>query len=69
MTYADVKDLKPADFKRFCGVKPHTFAAMVEALPQREQQKKKKSREPNFLSKTNCCCLCTICASIEFTFT
>lgn len=45
MTYTDLKDLKPTDFKRFCGVKPHTFAAMVEALQQREQQKKKKGRQ------------------------
>ncbi len=44
MTYDDVKDLKPTDFKRFCGVKPHTFATMVKALEQREQQKKKKGR-------------------------
>lgn len=45
MTYDDVKDLKPSDFKRFCGVKPHTFARMVEALKQRERQKKKKGRD------------------------
>lgn len=45
MTYADLKDLKPTDFKRFCGVKPHTFAAMVEALRERERQKKKKGRQ------------------------
>jgi hypothetical protein len=45
MTYTDVKDLKPTDFKRFCGVKPHTFAAMVKALRQRERQKKKKGRD------------------------
>jgi putative ABC transport system permease protein len=37
-------DLKPTDFKRFCGVKPHTFATMVKALAQPEQQKKKKGR-------------------------
>lgn len=44
MTYSEVKDLKPTAFKRFCGVKPHTFAAMVKALEQREQQKKKPGR-------------------------
>lgn len=44
MTYAEVKDLKPAAFKRFCGVKSHTFATMVKALQQREQQKKKQGR-------------------------
>jgi len=42
MTYADVKDLKPTDFKRFCGVKPHIFATTVKALQQREQQKRRK---------------------------
>ena len=44
MTYADLKDLKPTAFKRFCGVKPHTFATMIKALQQREQQKKKPGR-------------------------
>lgn len=44
MTYADLKDLKPTAFKRFCGVKPHTFATMLKALQQREQQKKKPGR-------------------------
>ncbi len=44
MTYADVKDLKPTDFKRFCGVRPQTFAAMIKVLQQREQQKKKPGR-------------------------
>ena len=46
MTYAEIKDLKPAAFKRFCGVKPQTFALMVQVLEQREQQKKKKGRDP-----------------------
>lgn len=44
MTYADLKDLKPTAFKRFCGVKPHTFGTMLKALEQREQQKKKPGR-------------------------
>ncbi len=44
MTYADVKDLKPSDFKRCCVVKPHTFATRLEILQQREQQKKKPGR-------------------------
>lgn len=44
MTYADLKDLKPTAFKRFCGVKPHTFATRLKALQQREQQKKKPER-------------------------
>jgi len=44
MTYADVKDLKPTDFKRCCGVKPQTFVAMLEILQQHEQQKMKPGR-------------------------
>jgi hypothetical protein len=44
MTYDEVKRLKPTAFKRFCGVKPHTFAAMIKALRAREAQKKKPGR-------------------------
>ena len=44
MTYDEVKLLKPTAFKRLCGVKPHTFAAMVKALRAREAQKKKPGR-------------------------
>ena len=44
MTYAEVKDLKPSDFKRCCGVKPQTCVAMLAILQQREQQKKKPGR-------------------------
>lgn len=44
MTYDEVKLLKPTAFKRFCGVKPHTFAAMVSVLQAREAQKKKPGR-------------------------
>lgn len=49
MTYAEIKDLKPAAFKRFCGVKPQTFARMVKVLEQREQRKKKKGRAPGLV--------------------
>lgn len=44
MTYDEVKLLKPTAFKRYCGVKPHTFTAMVKALQAREAQKKKPGR-------------------------
>lgn len=44
MTYDEVKLLKPTAFKRYCGVKPHTFTAMVKALRAREAQKKKPGR-------------------------
>jgi hypothetical protein len=32
MTYKNIKDLKPSEFKRLCGVRPETFQAMVEVL-------------------------------------
>lgn len=39
MTYEQVKHLKPAEFKRLCGVKPETFRQMVALLDQAAQQK------------------------------
>lgn len=47
MTYDEVKLLKATAFKRFCGVKPHTFAAMVKVLQTRETQKKNPGRTPD----------------------
>lgn len=44
MTYANLKDLKPTDFKCFSGMKPHTVATMLKALQHREQQKKNLRR-------------------------
>jgi hypothetical protein len=44
VTDNEVKSLKPIAFKRFCGVNPHTFAAMVKALRAREAQKNKPGR-------------------------
>lgn len=49
MTYEKVKDLTPEAFKRFCGVKPETFTAMLEVLKKREGQKKKAGR-PSILT-------------------
>ena len=49
MTYAEIKDLKPRAFKRFCGVKPQTFTRMVQVLKQREQRKKKKGRSSGLI--------------------
>ena len=39
MKYEELKMLPPEDFRRFCGVKPETFAAMLLAL-QEDYQKK-----------------------------
>lgn len=47
MTYADLKNLKPTD------INPHTFATMVKALQQREQQKKKKGCDLGLGLETN----------------
>jgi hypothetical protein len=44
MHYQQAKNLKPAEFKRFWGVKPETFQQMVEIVRQHEEQKKKTGR-------------------------
>ncbi len=44
MRYEQVKHLKPAEFKRFWGVKLETFEQMVEIVSQNEGQKKKSGR-------------------------
>ena len=37
MTYEDVKNLKPGDFKRLCGVRRETFAAMCQVVVECKQ--------------------------------
>ncbi len=44
MKYERAKHLKPAEFKRFCGVQLETFKQMVEIVHQHSQQKKKTGR-------------------------
>jgi hypothetical protein len=44
MRYEQVKHLKPAEFKRFWGVKLETFEKMVEIVTLHSQQKKKTGR-------------------------
>src|SRR5512134_1871002 len=46
MTYEQLKDLKPEDFKRACGVSPPTFAEMRQVLRAHEQRKIKLGRPP-----------------------
>lgn len=38
MIYEDVKNLKDSDFKRLCGVRRETFAAMCEAILEYKEQ-------------------------------
>jgi hypothetical protein len=44
MTYAKLKELPPEAFKRYSGVKPETFRAMLEVLERAEAGKKKAGR-------------------------
>ena len=49
MSYEKVKNLKPEEFKRLCGVNPETFDQMREFLRTRSKIKLKTGR-PGFLS-------------------
>jgi hypothetical protein len=49
MSYEQVKHLKPADFKRLCGVTPETFEQMVKVMAA-EKVLAKKSGRPSKLS-------------------
>ena len=42
MKYEELKMLLPEDFRRFCGVKPETFAAMLLALQEDYQKKHRR---------------------------
>lgn len=44
MTYEQVLDLKSGDFKRLCGVRPETFAQMIEVVRTQIKQKRKTGR-------------------------
>ncbi len=44
MTYERVKNLKPEDFKRLCGVRPETFIKMVGVVRTSSQPKLKTGR-------------------------
>ena len=48
MKYEELKTLPPEDFRRFCGVKPETFAAMLLVLQEDYQKKHRRGgREAN----------------------
>ena len=52
MTYEQVQHLKPEAFKRLCGVRPETFAEMVNVLEAKARKKRKPGR-PSKLSIAN----------------
>jgi hypothetical protein len=50
MSYEQIKDLRPADFKRYCGVEPEIFQRMVELVSKRLTKKRRKPGRPPKLS-------------------
>jgi hypothetical protein len=52
MPYEQVKNLKPSNFKRLCGVYPETFKDMVKVLAA-EKALQKKTGRPSKLSLEN----------------
>ena len=50
MRYAKIKDLPPAQFRRFTGVKKTTFDRMVEIIGAAHKEKKSRGGRPNKLS-------------------
>jgi hypothetical protein len=50
MSYDQIKDLRPAEFKRYCGVEPETFQRMVEVVSNRLTKKRRKTGRPPKLS-------------------
>jgi hypothetical protein len=49
MSYEQVKDLPPAEFKRYCGVQPQTFQKMVEVVSTPLRKKRRVSGRPTRL--------------------
>ena len=50
MSYEQIKDLRPALFKRYCGVKPETFQKMVTIVSDHLAETRIKSGRPPKLS-------------------
>ena len=46
MSYEQIKDLRPAEFKRYCGVEPETFQHMVELVSHLAKKRRKTGRPP-----------------------
>ena len=49
MSYEQVKDLPPAEFKRYCGVRPETFRRMAEVVSGHLSRKRRVSGRPTKL--------------------
>lgn len=50
MSYEQVKDLRPAEFKRYCGVEPETFRRMVEVVANHLRQQRRLPGRPTKLA-------------------
>jgi hypothetical protein len=46
MSYEQIKNLRPSEFKRFCGVKPELFQEMVEVLKPKLPKPKQRGGQP-----------------------
>lgn len=46
MSYKQIKNLRPSEFKRFCGVKPELFQEMVEVLKPKLPKPKQRGGQP-----------------------
>jgi hypothetical protein len=46
MSYEQVKDLPPAEFKRYCGVRPETFRRMVGVVSNHLSRQRRVSGRP-----------------------
>jgi hypothetical protein len=49
MSYQQIKDLRPALFKRYCGVKPETFHKMVTVVSLHLSKMRVKTGRPQSL--------------------
>jgi hypothetical protein len=50
MSYEQIKDLRPAEFKRYCGVEPETFRRMAELVSNRLTKMRRRTGRPPKLS-------------------
>jgi len=46
MSDQQIKNLRPSEFKRFCGVKPELFQEMVEVLKPKLPKPKQRGGQP-----------------------
>lgn len=48
MTYERISQLKPNDFRRYCGVSPETFATMAQTIASRLPKVGQRGGQPGF---------------------